>query len=72
MDFSPSSLFASLLVSTIGFVLFRYGRKQERAPQMVAGVVMMVGPYFTASALFTGVLGAAALGGLWWALRIGW
>jgi hypothetical protein len=53
-------------------VLFVYGRKQERWPQLVAGLVFMVYPYFVTSiAVLVGV--GVALGvGLWLAIREGW
>jgi len=72
MDLSAPALIAGLIVSLVGFVLFRYGKKQVRAPQMVAGVMLMVGPYFTATATLTWGLGAVVIGALWWVVRIGW
>lgn len=49
MDFDPTLLILSLLPSGIGYVLFTYGRKQDRWPQLVCGLLMMVYPYFTPS-----------------------
>ena len=72
MDFSPSALFASLLVSSVGFALLRYGKKQARAPQLIVGLLLTVGPYFVATAALTYGLAAVAIGGLWWAVRMGW
>ena len=72
MDFSASALITSLFVSALGFVLYRYGRAQSRAPQTIIGVVLMVGPYFTGSALRTGILAAVAIVALWWSLRMDW
>lgn len=46
MSFDPASLFASFFVSGIGFVLLQYGRKMGRPPQMLAGIVLLVFPYF--------------------------
>ena len=70
-DFDTSSFMLSLLVSGVGFVLFVYGKKQQRMPQLMAGVVFMVYPYFVTNAwaMLTvgGVLGAV----LWYAVRIG-
>jgi len=50
MDFSANSMMASLIVSTVGLGLFRYGKKQERAPQMYGGMAMMVYPMFVTGA----------------------
>ncbi|MGE5813870.1 MAG: hypothetical protein ACM36C_05235 [Acidobacteriota bacterium] len=72
MSFDPTLLFLSLVVSGLGFVLFVYGKKQERWPQLVAGLAFMVYPYF-ANTLWS-LLGAGiAIGfALWYALRLGW
>lgn len=72
MSFDPTLLFLSLVVSGLGFVLFVYGKKQERWPQLVAGLAFMVYPYFT-NTLWS-LLGAGiAIGfALWYALRLGW
>ncbi|MBL8733369.1 MAG: hypothetical protein JNN13_13445 [Planctomycetes bacterium] len=72
MDFSAGYLFASLVVSSVGLGLFLYGKKQARAPQLTAGVLLMGFP-----CLVTGVgwmLGIATtvLAGLWFACRQGW
>ena len=62
----------SLLVGSIGFVLFVYGKKQARYPQLVAGLVLMVYPYFVGNAWAMLVVGAIIIGGLWLAVREGW
>ena len=72
IDLDPASLFLSLVVSGVGFVLFVYGRKQERWPQLVAGLTLMVYPYFVGSALVMLLLGAAIVAGLWLAVRSGY
>lgn len=51
LNFDPGSLVVSLLVSALGFVLFSYGRKMQRIPQITAGLVLMVFPYFTSGIL---------------------
>src|SRR5216684_3268838 len=38
MTFDPVWLFVSLIPSGIGLVLFVYGRKQQRWPQLAAGL----------------------------------
>jgi hypothetical protein len=69
MSFEPASLAASFLVSGIGFVLFTYGRRMARFPQLLGGLVLMVYPYFVASVLWTLVIGALLLGVVWLAAR---
>jgi len=64
-------LFAGFLVSTVGFGLFLYGKKQARIPQLVAGIAMMVYPGFIASPMIILALGGALIGGVWFAVRAG-
>jgi hypothetical protein len=71
MDLSGGALLASIVVSSVGFVLFSYGRKMKRAPQVVVGVLMMVLPYFIPGALLTLAAGVAALGVLWGLVQYG-
>jgi len=49
MDLDAGSLVASMIVSSIGFVLFVYGRKMNRIPHVLTGIVLLVFPYFVAS-----------------------
>jgi hypothetical protein len=42
-------LIVSLLPSGAGYVLFTYGRKMSRFPQLLAGLALMIYPYFTGS-----------------------
>jgi hypothetical protein len=43
------SLLASFLVSGLGFVLFEFGRRMRRPPQLGIGLILMIFPYFVAS-----------------------
>jgi hypothetical protein len=72
LSFDPSSLFLSLIVSSVGFVLFTYGRKQDRFPHLAAGLVLMIYPYFVGNAVPMLLVGAAIVGGLWLAVRSGY
>ena len=71
MSFSPAALFASLVVSGVGLGFFLYGKRQGRPLQLIAGLALMVFPYFVESASW--MLGIAALivGGLWLMSRFG-
>jgi len=72
VDLSASYLIANFAVSGVGFVLFSYGRKMSRAPQVLVGLLLMVFPYFVPSVL--AMLGIAALlcGLLYMAVRNGY
>jgi hypothetical protein len=72
MSFDPGTLFLSLLTSGLGFVLFMYGKKQERTPQLVAGLALMIYPYFVSSLLMNVLAGAGIVGVMWLAIRQGW
>jgi hypothetical protein len=72
MSFDPTLLMLSLVPSGVGFVLFVYGRKQARVPQLVAGLAFMIYPYFTQSATSMLLIGALLTGALYWVLQLGW
>ena len=72
MSFDPTWLFLSLIPGGIGFVLFVYGRKQQRWPQLLAGILFMIYPYFTPSLLTMLLVGVALGTGLWVAVQGGW
>lgn len=71
MEMTPASLAVGLVVSAIGCGLFLYGRKQTRAPQLVAGLLLLalpmcgLGPWWVAGG------GAACIAGTWLAVRAG-
>ena len=68
MSFDATLLMLSLVPSGIGFVLFMYGKKQERWPDLAAGIALMVYPYFVSTALQM-VIGGALIGAAWWYFR---
>ena len=72
MSLDPGWLFASLIPGGIGFVLFVYGKKQERLPQLLAGLAFMVYPYFTPTVTSMTIGGLGVGAALWTALRLGW
>jgi len=45
MSFDPTFLFLSLIPGGVGFVLFVYGKKQQRWPHMVAGLLFLFSPF---------------------------
>jgi hypothetical protein len=72
MTFDPTWLFTSFMLGGIGFVLFVYGKKQQRWPHLAAGLLFMVYPYFM-TGLASLVLTGAAIGWLlWYVVRLGW
>ena len=72
IDFDFNLLILSIIPSSIGFVLFTYGRKMHRFPQLLCGILFMVYPYFTpniASMVGVGLTMGAAL---YVMLALGW
>ena len=58
--------------SGLGFVLFAYGKKQGRAPQMAAGLALMVYPYFATTVTSLTAVGVLITLLCWGAVRLGW
>ena len=71
MDFSAGTLIASLVVSSIGFGFFLYGKKQVRFPQLIVGLVMMIYPYFVAGPVAVWSIAGALVLALVVAVRLG-
>lgn len=61
-----------MAVSSLGFVLLTYGWKQRRLPQTMAGLAMMIYPYFVPAVIPMLLIAAALSGLLWLAVRLGW
>jgi len=72
MSLDPGSLFLSILISAVGLGFFIYGKKQRRAPQLIAGVVLMGYSYFVGSVVWMLVIAAGVLTALWSIVRLGW
>ena len=72
MSFDTASLLSSLFISSIGFVLLSYGRKMSRPPQLTAGLLLMIYPYFVPGVLAMWLVGAAIVGLLWLAVQQGY
>ena len=72
MTFDSTWLMLSLVPSGIGFVLFTYGRKQQRWPQLAGGLLLMVYPYFAPTVTSLVATGGAIGFLLWYAVHLGW
>lgn len=72
MSLDPGLLFLSLVTSGAGFVLFMYGKKQERPPQLIAGIILMVYPYFVNSLGLSVGVAVAIVAIMWLAIRQGY
>jgi hypothetical protein len=72
VSLDPGWIVASLIVSSIGFILLNYGRKFARAPQIVVGLAMLIYPYFVPGVLANVLVAVGLLGVMWLAVRLGW
>jgi hypothetical protein len=72
MNLDATSLLASLFISSVGFVLLSYGRKMSRPPHLIAGLTLLVFPYFIENVLLMFAIAALTLAALWLAARFGW
>jgi hypothetical protein len=71
VSLEPGSILASMLVSGIGFVLFKYGRSQRRMPQTAVGVLMLVYPYAVTDVPLMLQIGTGLLVLLFAAIKLG-
>ena len=71
MNGPGASLFASLIVSSIGIGFLIYGRKQRRLPQMILGLSLTGAPYLVPGVAWMLSVSALLLAGFWVALRAG-
>ncbi len=71
MSFDSNSLVASMIVSSVGFVLFTYGRKQRRVPHAAVGLIMLVYPYVVTNVPWMLGIGGVLVALLWAATYLG-
>ncbi len=72
MNLDGNSLMAGFAVSTVAFGFFMYGKKQERAPYLIFGLIGMIYPYFVGGPLIVLGIFALLLGLLYLAVRLGY
>jgi 4-hydroxybenzoate polyprenyltransferase len=72
VTFDPTSLLVSILISAVGVGFFLYGKKQQRWPQLVVGIVLMGYTYFVSSVAVMLAVAAALCVALWLAVRMGY
>lgn len=61
---TPAVLFAALIFGVIGFVAFRYGKKDMLWKPMAIGATLMVYPYFVSQTWLLYAIGCALCVGL--------
>ncbi|MGB5695185.1 MAG: hypothetical protein WBM46_06005 [Polyangiales bacterium] len=71
MKLDANYLLLTLLVSSIGFVMFMYGRKQRRPLQVAGGIALLVFPFFVHGLLAISLITAVILIAVWGGVRLG-
>jgi hypothetical protein len=71
VDIDANALLLSLFIGCIGVACFVYGRRQSRLPQMLAGAVLVIYPYFVPNLILMAATAVAVLALLWFAVRLG-
>lgn len=71
MDLSLGTVVASLVTGSLGFGLYLYGKNEARYPQLIAGLALMVYPYFVSGPFATWGIGSTILAALVLTLRAG-
>jgi len=66
------NLFLIVLFSAIGLGYFVYGKRQREGPALIAGLLLMIYPYFISSTLGLVGAGLALIAGPFLAKRMGW
>jgi len=64
-DMSPATLFAGLVVSGIGFAVFKYGKTESQFTQIFTGLALMACPMVVPGALANYAACAGLLGVMW-------
>ncbi|QDU68141.1 amino acid transport protein [Engelhardtia mirabilis] len=71
MDLSAADLIANLVISSVGFGLFIFGKKQGRVAHFTVGVALMGLPYVVPAAAAMWAIAAALSLGLFLLGRMG-
>jgi hypothetical protein len=72
LDLSLGGLVVGGFISLIGLSVLMYGRKEVRIPHIVAGLILIVFPYFVGIWWLALAIAAVILAGLAVASHLGW
>jgi predicted cobalt transporter CbtA len=59
---NANALLASVVVGSVGLGFFMYGKRQQRVPHLVVGLVLMVFPYLVGSVGLMAIIAAGLIG----------
>ena len=66
---STEEIIAAFAISTVGFSFFLFGKKQQRLPQLVVGMLMMTAPFVVRDPLVVSITAIGLLIGMRVAIR---
>jgi hypothetical protein len=72
LNLDPGTLAVGIFISLIGAALLLYGRKEVRVPHIVAGLILIVFPYFVGFWWLAIVIALIVLGALAVVSRLGY
>ena len=61
----PSTLFAIIVFSAVGFAAFRHGKREGNIHCRLFGIALMVYPYFVEGFVLNTLIGAALSAAVW-------
>jgi hypothetical protein len=61
---SAPEIITAFAVSTVGFSVFLFGKKQQRVPQLVTGMLLMVAPVVVSAPIWLTVTAVGLLFGM--------
>ena len=67
----PAFLVVSLIVSSVGFVMFMYGKKQHRPVQLGSGLLLLLVPVFVRDPLALGLASTVVCAIVWGSVKAG-
>jgi hypothetical protein len=59
---NANALLASVVIGSVGLGFFIYGKRQQRVPHLVVGLVLMVFPYLVSSVGLMTIIAVALIG----------
>jgi hypothetical protein len=71
VDFSTNWILASFFVSTVGAGILMYGKKQSRAPQLIAGILLLGVSAIVSSPAWMVACAVLVVSALWVGTRAG-
>jgi hypothetical protein len=66
-----NALLLSFVIGCVGLGFFTYGKRQGRFPHMLAGLSLLIYPYFVPSLILMAAIAFGVVAATWIAVRLG-